>query len=74
MMSVYINGFRARSTSDIVMLATSFLLLLLLLRVPYKLVSIGARTITKRTFIILVAVFAQRHGALFLAGLNLVVD
>jgi hypothetical protein len=43
--------------------------------VPYKLVSIGERTITMRSFLILFAVIAQRHGALLLAGLvnNLVV-
>lgn len=82
-MPVHINGFRARSTADMVMLLmtiTSFLWPLLLLRgrvrsVPYKLVSIGERTITMRSFLILFAVIAQRHGALLLAGLvnNLVV-
>jgi hypothetical protein len=74
---VHINGFGARSTADMVMMlmTTSFLWLLLLLRgrvmsVPYKLVSIGARTITMRCSLILFAVIAQRHGALFtLAGL-----
>lgn len=57
-MPVHINGFRARSTADMVMLMTTSFLRRRV-GVHYKFVSIGARAITMSSFIMLFAVIAQ---------------